>query len=365
MKKLTLSLLLFGVFSLSAMAQDDLYFIPGKTVEKAKVTSLEKTKKSTAQEQRSATSRSSYEVIDDKPVYHSGSNREVDEYNRHGKFGSYFTKIGTDSLGNDIIEFHTSADNVIDTLSIYPGTKIEYNVDEDYAYSRRLSRFDDYYWYDPWLYSYYGFGPYWRYRYGFYNPWYDPWYYGYNTWYDPWFYGYGWYDPWYRSYYYGWNYPYYYSWNYGYYGGWSAPVITYNYHSNRVSGTSHHGVAGRPGTTVASQGNYGGYRGNGQTTRAYNRSNNNNGTGAHFGNNRTYSNSYGGTYSNTSRGNYSNGTRSTTYSSGNASRSSGSYSTGSSSSRSSGGSFSSGSSGGGGGSSRSGGGGGGHLGGRR
>ena len=185
MKKLILSALLFGAVSLGVMAQDDVYFTPSKSVKK---------------------SMSSYEVINDSPAPLSGSNRDVDEYNRRGKSSSYFKKIGTDSLGNDIIEFHTSAEDITDTLAVYPGTKVEFSVEDDYKYSRRLSRFDDYYWYDPWLYGYYGFGPYWRYRYtGF---WYDPWFGYYGGWYDPWYYGYyGIYDPWYYGYY-GWGYPY-------------------------------------------------------------------------------------------------------------------------------------------------------------
>lgn len=151
MKKLILSALLFGAVSLGVMAQDDVYFTPSKSVKK---------------------SMSSYEVINDSPAPLSGSNRDVDEYNRRGKSSSYFKKIGTDSLGNDIIEFHTSAEDITDTLAVYSGTKVEFSVEDDYKYSRRLSRFDDYYWCDPWLYGYYGFGPYWRYRYtGF---WYDP-----------------------------------------------------------------------------------------------------------------------------------------------------------------------------------------------
>ena len=274
MKKLILSALLFGAVSLGVMAQDDVYFTPSKSVKK---------------------SMSSYEVINDSPAPLSGSNRDVDEFNRRGKSSSYFKKIGTDSLGNDIIEFHSSAEDITDTLAVYPGTKVEYSVEDDYKYSRRLSRFDDYYWYDPWLYGYYGFGPYWRYRYtGF---WYDPWFGYYGGWYDPWYYGYyGIYDPWYYGYY-GWGYPYS-RWGYAYYGTtWYVPGGVRRYSGNGVTGTSNHGTVGRPGTTVAKGGNYGGYRGNGQTTRAYeaNQNRNSNRTTAtsngRFVNNRTYSNS--------------------------------------------------------------------------
>ena len=108
MKKLVLLSVLFGALPISMMAQDDLYFTPKKS---------DKTVKSTP----------TPKVESEAPTYYSGSNRNIDEYNRRGKFGSYFEKIGTDSLGNDIIEFHSSAEDVTDTLAVYPGTKVEYD----------------------------------------------------------------------------------------------------------------------------------------------------------------------------------------------------------------------------------------------
>ncbi len=196
MKKLVLLSVLFGALPISMMAQDDLYFTPKKS---------DKTVKSTP----------TPKVESEASTYYSGSNRNIDEYNRRGKFGSYFEKIGTDSLGNDIIEFHSSAEDVTDTLAVYPGTKVEYDVDDDYYYSRRMSRFDDFYWYDPWFRGpYYGWhSPWWYSRWG----WYDPWYYsyGYNGLYG-WYGWYDWYDPYYYSWY-GWGSPY----RWGWYGGWS------------------------------------------------------------------------------------------------------------------------------------------------
>ena len=80
MKKLFLLFVLAGAMPLSMMAQDDdLYFTPSKKVAK--------------------TSSS----VENKPAYYVGSNRDVDEYNRRGKFRSTYQKIGVDSLGNDII----------------------------------------------------------------------------------------------------------------------------------------------------------------------------------------------------------------------------------------------------------------------
>lgn len=182
MKKLLLLSVLLGVCVINMMAQDDLYFTPKKS---------EKTVKSTKNVQ----------ADDNTPAYHVGTNRSADEYNRRGKFGSYYEKIGTDSLGNDIIEFHPAAE---DSLAAYTEADKKYDVDEDYSYSRRMSRFDDFYWYDPWF-----FGPYYS--------WHSPWWYSHWGWYDPWYYGWGyngwygwydWYDPYYYSFY-GWRYPYY------------------------------------------------------------------------------------------------------------------------------------------------------------
>lgn len=175
------------VFPLSMAAQDDLYFTPTKEY-KQKVK----------------------EMGYGEPTYYCGSNRDVDEYNHHFRLDSYYQYI--DSLGNDTIHFDG-------TMGVYPdcnfrdsiGQKMDY--DDDFVYSRRMGRFDDFYgWYDPWFY---GYRSPWHYRLG----WYDPWYY---SWYDPWYYG------WYSPYYYGWGYPYrYYGWG-GWYGPghWGAPVVS-------------------------------------------------------------------------------------------------------------------------------------------
>ena len=81
-----------------------------------------------------------------------------------------------------------------------------------------MSRFDDFYWYDPWFRGpYYGWhSPWWYSRWG----WYDPWYYGYG--YNGWYGWYDWYDPYFYSWY-GWGSPY----RWGWYGGW-------NYYSRPV-----------------------------------------------------------------------------------------------------------------------------------
>ena len=115
MKKIFILLVLLGVMPLSLMAQDDdLYFTPKKTVE---------------------TNSSSQIKVKEKASYYCGSNRDVDEYNRRGKFSSYCQKIGSDSLGNDIIEFHAGNElypdsSYVDTAYIYPGS-MQYQVDDN------------------------------------------------------------------------------------------------------------------------------------------------------------------------------------------------------------------------------------------
>lgn len=154
-------------------AQDDMYFVPKKN---------------------------SKDVKPLPPVEYSGSARDIDEYNRHGGFNSRYYNIGGDSISGDVISFEPGA---YSDSSFVAGRASSYDAGDDYAYSRRMSRFDDFYWYDPWYYGWYD--PYWYgapYRhlyYGWYDPWYDPWYYG---WYRPWAY-YGWYYPgyWHGSYY--------------------------------------------------------------------------------------------------------------------------------------------------------------------
>ncbi len=198
MKKI-LSLLIAAMCCLSVSAQtDDMYFTPKK------LSKAEKAAQLAAKEEAQMV----------------GSDRDVDEYNRHGKYWSHYQKVGADSLGNDIIEFSSGSglypDSVlIDTTYV---AKADQSQENDYMYSRRMSRFDDFY--VPWgsfAWSYYPW-------YDVYYPWYTP--YGYRY-FDPWLYSawygypyYGWYGPyrgWYSPWgYYGWyGYPYF---GYGYYG---------------------------------------------------------------------------------------------------------------------------------------------------
>lgn len=148
---------------LSAVAQDDMYFVPTKA-------NVEK---------------SAHDYGMPRDTYYSGSDRSVDEYNRRG---SYVQEI--DSAGNDVIDFDA-------VRGVYPDSVGEETA-TDYTYTRRMSRFDDYAWSDPYWEGYYaGRSSRWW--------WYDPWYYP-GWYYDPWYYG--WYGgPWHYGYYgwYGWH----------------------------------------------------------------------------------------------------------------------------------------------------------------
>ena len=205
MKKLILLAVLVAAMPLATMAQDDdLYFNPKQEAKKAAQLREQKIK---AYAEQRARRDSIY------AVFWSGSPRSVDEYNRNGRIlSSHYQGITTDSLGNDIISFRL--DKGVRPDSIYDDAAFAQkyiNQDEDFEYTRDLSRWDGYY--NPWFYDYYGVGPYywrsaywgWRnpWRYGYFAGWYDPWF---DPFYDPWYYGYaGWYGGWYDPWYYGWG----------------------------------------------------------------------------------------------------------------------------------------------------------------
>jgi len=218
MKKLVLLSVLLGAMPITMMAQDDdLYFVP--------------TKENVAKEAEK------YGMPTD--TYYAGSTRSADEYNRR----AWSRVAPIDSAGNDIIDF--SAER-----GVYPDSA--YDEVQDYKYTRRMSRFDDYNpsvaywegyrdgrWSSPWYYS------------GYYS-WYDPWYY------DPWYYGYygGWYGGWYSPYYYSaWYSP----WRYRYYGWYGPRYTRYSHAGARWSrpGYSHHKYGGNRRYSTGTTRNYG------------------------------------------------------------------------------------------------------------
>lgn len=236
MKRLFLLLTLASAMPLAALAQDDdLYFTPSKAAP----------------------------TTNEAPAYYCGSKRSVDDYNRYG-IRSMYQKIGRDSLGNNMVRFRPGYGVLPDTTYVdtaYIGRALG---DNDYTYTRRMSRWDGFY--DPWFYGYYG--P-WRWGYAgyyspwyYYNGWYDPWYYDYAGWYDPWYYGYaGWYDPWYYGYggWYGWGWP---GGGYVYNGGHTG---TGNHWGNGTRGFSREGYVPVHGGRSAN-GDFWGYRGGNSST---------------------------------------------------------------------------------------------------
>ena len=144
MKKFIILSILAVFLPVTMMAQDDVYFTPKKVEKKAVKAAQTKSE------------------VQPAVVTHSGSSRDVDEYNRRG-LQSYYQKIGTDSLGNDIIEFHVGEGYPSTNDTIYAGP-VQYDFDDadsDYEYTRRMSRWDGFY--DPWFYGYgWGYPYYWN-----------------------------------------------------------------------------------------------------------------------------------------------------------------------------------------------------------
>lgn len=252
MKKWLVLSVFMAALPLTMMAQDDdLYFNPKQEAKKAAEERVQKAKLLAAQRARQDSIYA---------LYWSGSDRNVDEYNRGGKLLSHYQNIGVDSLGNDIISFRVgkgvAPDSIYDDEAF--AEKYMRGMGDDFDCTRDLSRWDGFY--DPWFYSCYGCGPYywrssyWRWhnpwRYGYYAGWYDPWF---DPWFDPWYYGYaGWYGgPWY-----GWGgyYPWY----------WGGPMIGYvsyggfagnkRYNNpGRIDGSNHRftGIAGNNRNTYS------------------------------------------------------------------------------------------------------------------
>ena len=212
MKKWFLLIFVVGVMPLTMMAQDDdMYFVPSK---------------------RSA-QRAAVDYGSPRDTYYSGSNRDVDEYNRRG---SFYEMLPADTLG-DIINFSGG-------LGIYPDSTLN-----DYQLTQQMSRFDGYEpgesfwagyvagrrdsWHSPWYYSSY---------YPFYDPWYwDSWY-----WYDPWYYG-GWYGGWHGGWGYSWHH---YGHGHGSYWGYGGGDRTYRPRISTTGSTTRSGI----GSTARSAG---------------------------------------------------------------------------------------------------------------
>lgn len=295
-----------------AWAQDDMYFTPKKKAKSQSVVSSEVVDADAPYRYRIPDGNT---VEDDADAYYSGSERDIDEYNRRGT--SY----------NGTPQSHYEEIDADDSITI---SREEY---DDFVNSRNMQRFDGYsglsiYVNDPWYYdSWYWGSPYyyntWRY-----NSWYYPWYT--SSWYDPWYYGSwrygGYYNGWYGGYY-SWHRPYYGHRHWGGYVNTRGGIVNGHRASNRSGSYSNRGVRGvRSGSTngynrnsTTARGNAFGNRSNASTTRSNSSSSN---SGSRSTGITPRSSSYGN-YGNSSYSNSST-TRSSGYSSGSTTRSSGS-----------------------------------------
>ena len=159
---------------------DDMYFVPSKA-KKAE----EKVEKKVVERVVDPAPETEAEEAD----YHSGSLRDVDEYNRRGS-RQVLARLDGDTL------YVQQADTLPDKEYLVRYQDEDYYADsefrDDYYYAMRLHRYHGFYYRDPFL---------WDVCFGWYDPWYDPWY----GWYGP-YYRFGWcaWDSW------GWGWGYHY-----------------------------------------------------------------------------------------------------------------------------------------------------------
>ena len=185
MKKYIISIfVLFLGFTQASIAQDDdVYFMPSKSKKEVK----EKTPEPANAEYLPNDHLYSHDNWADG---RTDNGRDVDEYNRRGKYDTEEeetstvrqnseNEVETVSCTERIVRFHSP------TVGVY--------VSSPY-YADYIDIWFDPWYYDPWYrgYGYYGWHSYYH---PWYNPWYDPWY---DPWYNPWGPYYGWYYPYYR-----------------------------------------------------------------------------------------------------------------------------------------------------------------------
>ena len=275
----------------AAFAQnDDMYFVPK--------TKAQKVAEQKAYERQLAKARANY-------VY---GMRDVDEYNRRHRLQSTIVPIDSSGVADDIIDFQPGTGVYPDSAYMDSVTNIMPMNDfaeEDYKYSRRMNRWEDFYpwydrmYYDPWIEPWYA--DYW------YHPWYHDYWYSSRWYYGP-YYGYWWSNPWYSAYW-GWSAPWHYGWYGPYYSYWHHPRYigiggTGVGHSGR--GTSATFRTGRHPLAGYDRGNSNANRGkanpNLTTSRTRNRSYN---AGERFGTNNSNSRSsqpFGGSVINRNAG---------------------------------------------------------------
>ncbi len=276
MKRYIAILLIVGMLPLVSMAQDDMYFVPSKK----KATKAEYTQKQP------------------QTTYYSGSQRDVDEYNRQGGY-----TLHIDSAGNTTLSFDGATDE-------YPPS--DYVATEDYSYTKRMSRFDDYAWDAGYRRGYHD---------AFTDSWYwnDPWYYD-RWYYASWRYG-GWSFSWHHPIY--WHRPHY--WHHPWYGGsWYRPYRGVTGTRNRGSFRNNRSGSftnTQTGNRVNSNSNRGTFRSNRGTFNSNRNGSFNTNSSSSRSNNSSFNSNRSGSFNNRS----SSGSFGSSRSSGGGSRSGGNF----------------------------------------
>lgn len=314
MKKAVFLSVLAAMLPLTIIAQDDVYFTSSDTDDEDTDTSVS-TSSSTSTYRSARSSRRSA-----RPwyTYYSGSDRDVDEYNRRPSLSASDddepivlgpgTVEALDSAESDVIAFEP-------VIGEYPDEPLyelndslagEYGYDDVY-YDEEAYYDDGYYDDDDYectreLCRWYDCDPYWA---GYYAGrasrwWYDPWYY---SWYDPWYYW--WYDPWYWGWY-GWHGWWGYSgwlcWGWGghHHGGWWGGRRGTSHHSRSIAGRNGSFRGGVSSDAVATS--------KSMASAISGRDRQNNKSFA------SYTRGYSSRYANSSRGGYGSSNRSRSYS---------------------------------------------------
>lgn len=219
-RKMYLLMAILAVPFATFAQNDDMYFVSSKKkVQEKNVASSSSRKAKTASPWDDA------EEVD----YHSGSLRDVDEYNRRGGTQrQVMARLQGDTLYVDSPDSLQEKEYLLRYEENYA---VDEPYNDDYYFSTRLSRYHGFYHYDPFM---------WDVCFGWYDPWYDPWYGFYGPYYrHGWFSWYSWGWGWGHCHL-GWHH----GWGPGWHHGW-APAAPPRPH--RPGGSAVANGGGRPG----------------------------------------------------------------------------------------------------------------------
>lgn len=158
--------------------EDDMYFISKKEKK-------EKVNKASNPVSTVAVIYTTEEQVPVVQTQHKTVLRDVDEYNRRGKYSFYSDSLNSDTLLISEAIIQTSQSQNLYELGYTDGYSQGFSDGEDldYYYGLRLARFHSRHFYDPW---------YWNNITYVYDPWHwDPWYW--DPWYSPYYHS-GWYS---------------------------------------------------------------------------------------------------------------------------------------------------------------------------